>query len=469
MQNYTVPKQISKTIFRAYDIRGIVGQTITNDIMYVIGLAVGSEALARGQTQIIMARDERYSSHELGEALQAGLLDSGCNVIDIGYVPTPVLYYATKTSLGKFGQIPSGVMLTASHNPKEYNGLKMVIANQTLSQQEIEELYQRILKRKFNYGQGQLFHHQVQEAYISEIKSIITLDKPLKIVIDCGNSVVGHIAPQLFRTLGCEVVELYCDVDGYFPNHEPDPSQAANLHDLIHAVRAEHADLGLAFDGDGDRLGVVTETGEIICPDRQLMLFAKHVLLANPGATIIFDVKCTRYLAEVIKQFGGVPLMYKTGHSFIKAKMQQEKAALAGEMSGHIFFAHRWYGFDDGLYTGARLLEIVAQGKATVGELFNQLPKGISTEEVKIPIADEDKQMFMKRFIQQANFANAELNILDGLRAEFADGWGLIRVSNTSPYLVGRFEGDNFDAISRIQGYFREQLLGVDKNLQIDF
>lgn len=461
---FTLANTISPDIFRAYDVRGIVGHGITPEAVYTLGIAIGSEGKAQGEDTFVIARDGRLSGPELVLALEAGLRKSGCDVINIGIVPTPVLYFATHTL-----PVRSGVMLTGSHNPADYNGLKIVIGGQSLSGEAIQGLYQRIQAKNFTDGQGASSTQDVIASYIARIKQDIKLQRPLRVVIDCGNGVSGVIAPQLFRALGCEVIELFCEIDGRFPNHHPDPAEPENLQSLIHAVNQHQADVGLAFDGDGDRLGVVTNKGEIIWPDRQLMLFAIDVLVRNPGATIIYDVKSSSHLEKVIKDHSGEPVMWKTGHSFIKTKLQQTQGLLAGEMSGHIFFKERWYGFDDALYAGARLLEILSARSQTSSEVFAAIPNSVNTPELKLPIAEKDKFSFMETFKANANFDGAKLTTIDGLRVDFKDGWGLIRPSNTTPCLVLRFEADNQASLERIQKLFRQQLLDVDKNLILSF
>lgn len=461
---YKISANVSPHIFRAYDIRGVVGETLTSDVVYTLGLAIGSEAQARGEKQIITARDGRLSGPVLQAVLNQGLQDSGCDVIDIGAVPTPVLYFATHVL-----DTSSGVMLTGSHNPPDYNGLKIVLAGETLSDQAINNLYQRIKTGNLLTGRGALSAINITENYLNRITHDIKVQRPLKVIVDCGNGIAGALAPTLFRALGCEVSELFCEVDGHFPNHHPDPGDPENLQDLITAVQKQQADIGLAFDGDGDRLGVVTNKGEIIWPDRQLMLYAMDVLARNPGAMIIYDVKSTRHLATVIKQHKGEPLMYKTGHSLVKAKLKESGALLAGEMSGHVFFKERWYGFDDGLYTAARLLEILSQQKQTASDLFATLPNSINTPELKLPIPEEKKFGFMESFAKQAKFTGATVTTIDGLRADFSEGWGLIRPSNTSPYLILRFEADTQKNLANIQTLFRDQLLAMDKNLALPF
>jgi phosphomannomutase / phosphoglucomutase len=458
--------EISAEIFRAYDIRGVVGETITAELMTKIGLAIGSEAGARGQQKIVVGRDGRNSSPELADALSQGLRDSGRYVIDVGMVPTPVLYFAAHLL-----ETNSGVMLTGSHNGPDYNGVKIVIDGETLAEDGIQSLYTRIKEAKYDSGQGTLETKDVVADYIRRISEDIpvALGGALKIVVDCGNGVAGAVAPQLIRALGHDVIELYCDVDGNFPNHHPDPSQPENLQVLISKIKEEQADLGLAFDGDGDRLGVVDDQGNIIWPDRQLMLLAKDVLSRNQGATIIYDVKCSRHLKTIIESSGGVPLMWKTGHSLIKAKMKEVDAPLAGEMSGHIFFKERWYGFDDAIYTAARLLEVLMAAKVKPSETFAELPEDVSTPELRIDMPEAEHQSFMAELQNKLSFEGAEVINIDGYRVEFADGWGLIRPSNTTPCLVLRFEADNQTALERIQGEFRNVLLSINSDLQLPF
>ena len=462
MVNYEIVDVIPKEIFRAYDIRGIVDETLTVDGVYTIGLAIGSEALTRGEDSIAIGRDGRLSGPELLPALEAGILASGCNVVNIDEVTTPILYYAAAIRGSQ-----SGVMLSGSHNPPNYNGIKIVIGGETLYGPEIEKLYQRIITKDFKSGAGKADKTEVIDDYINRIQSDVKLDQPLKVVIDCGNGVGGLVAPKLMRKLGCEVTELYCEIDGNFPNHQPDPSVPKNLEDLIAAVKTQKADVGLAFDGDADRVGVVTEKGEIIASDRLLMFFAIDLLSRHPGTTIIFDVKSTRHLAEQITKHGGIPLMYKTGHSFIKSKMKETGALLAGEVSGHMFIKERWFGFDDGVYVAARFLELLAKSKKKCSEIFAALPDSINTPELKISISEDRKFKFMDKLIQSAKFPGGKINKIDGIRVDYEDGFGLVRPSNTSPYLVMRFEGDTEEVLERIQKIFKEQLLLVDPNLQL--
>ncbi len=458
--------QISEKIFRAYDIRGVVGKELTADTVKAIGKAIGSEATVAGQQGVVVGRDGRTHSPELAEALIAGLTASGQDVIDIGMVPTPVTYFATHTLEAK-----SGVMLTGSHNGPEYNGLKIVIGGETLSGDAVQNLLRRVRENDFSAGQGQVQTVEIIADYLRRISEDIpvALGNSFKIVVDAGNGVAGAVAPQLYRAMGHDVIEMYCDVDGNFPNHHPDPSQPENLTELIQKVKDEQADIGFAFDGDGDRLGVVDGDGNIIWPDRQLMLLAKDVLSRNQGAAIIYDVKCSRYLKAMIESSGGKALMWKTGHSLIKAKMKEVDAPLAGEMSGHIFFKERWYGFDDALYTGARLLEVLLAEKSIPTDVFATIPEGVSTPELRIKLDESEHGSVMSALLQAANFEDAEIHDVDGLRADFPDGWGLVRPSNTSPYLVARFEAENQAGLEKIQGRFRESLLAVKADLDIPF
>lgn len=457
-------RNISAEIFRAYDIRGIVDETLTDEAVYAIAKAIGSEALAQHQQTVIMARDGRLSGPVLGEALKKGLLDSGCDVIDIGNVPTPLLYFATNIL-----PTQSGVMLTGSHNPANYNGLKIVIGGETLSETKIQKLYQRIITEDFSHGQGKYKKVNIVETYISRILGDVHLPRGLKVVVDAGNGIAGEIAPKLYKQLGCEVVELFCEVDGRFPNHHPDPSEPHNLEDLIRVVKETQSDIGLAFDGDGDRLGVVTNAGEIIWPDRQLMLYAQDILSRNPGEKIIFDVKCTQHLAKIIKKAGGKPLMFKTGHSLIKNKMREEKAPLAGEMSGHIFFKERWYGFDDGLYTGARLLEIVSKHSCSVSEIFKTLPNSINTPELKLAVNNDQRKKLLEGLLNSAVVKDANLITIDGVRVEYEKSWGLMRGSNTTSHLILRFEAIDQENLIHIQEKFRSELLRLDNTLDLPF
>ncbi len=459
--------EMPASIFRAYDIRGVVGKTLSPAIVRAIGEAIGSEALERGQQTLVVGYDGRASSPELAAALTEGLVASGRDVISVGQVPTPVLYFATH-----FFKTASGVMITGSHNPPDYNGLKVMLGGDTLFGEAIQALRARIERGDLARGQGSQQDMEIVDEYIRRISEEIpvALGNSFKVVIDCGNGVAGAVAPKLYRALGHDVVELYCEVDGRFPNHHPDPAVPENLADLIAAVREHGADLGLAFDGDGDRLGVVDPDGRIIWPDRQMMLYARDVLSRNPGAEIIFDVKCTSRLPKVIRKLGGRPVMCKTGHSFIKGRLKESGAPLAGEMSGHIFFKDRWYGFDDALYTGARLLEILTALKLKPAEVFARLPDGVSTPELRLDFrAEGAHQRFMERLLAGDHFSDGERTTIDGLRVDYPDGWGLVRASNTTPSLVLRFEADDAEGLERIKARFRETLLAVDPDLELPF
>jgi phosphomannomutase / phosphoglucomutase len=455
---------VDASIFRAYDIRGVVGKTLNEATAELLGRALGSEVVERGMNEMVVGRDGRLSGPSLSAALIRGLQASGCNVIDLGLVPTPVLYFATHQL--KTG---CGVIVTGSHNPPDYNGFKMMIGGTTLAEQSIKDLYARIQGQRFAEGRGQLQTMDVSEDYIDIISGDIQLESPLRVVVDAGNGVPGAIAPKLLQAIGCEVESLYCEVDGNFPNHHPDPSDPKNLKDLIVAVKQMNADIGVAFDGDGDRLGVVTRAGKIIYPDRLLILFARDVLTRVPGASIIYDVKCTSALAHAIRAAGGVPVMYKTGHSLIKGKMKELDAALAGEMSGHFFFKERWFGFDDGLYAACRLLEILSSSGVDADDLFDELPDAVSTPELKVEMREGEHYAFMQRFQASAQFAGARLTTIDGIRADFDEGWGLVRCSNTTPCLVLRFEAQNDAALKSVQQKFRAQLLAVDPSLKLPF
>lgn len=455
---------IPHEIFKAYDIRGIVGKTITAENVEKIGHAVGSEARTRNLTAIAIGRDGRLSGTELSQALARGIRKSGIDVVDVGMVATPMLYFAAH-ELCQY----SGVMVTGSHNPPEYNGFKIVLGGQTLAADTIQALRLRIENNDLTHGAGNYSEHAIADAYRTRITGDVKLARPIKIVVDCGNGVAGAYAPALYRELGCQVNELFCDVDGNFPNHHPDPSVPENLNDVIQALKTSDAEIGLAFDGDGDRLGIVTKDGHIINADRQLMLFAADVLSRNPGAKIIFDVKCTRNLAPWIRQHGGTPVMWKTGHSFIKSKLIEEKALLAGEMSGHLFFKERWYGFDDGLYAGARLLELLSRVQ-DISATLNNLPDSLNTPELQVRTAEGENHALIVKLQKNAVFDNPQQVITtDGLRVEYPDGFGLARASNTTPVVVLRFEADNHAALKRIQEDFRRNILQAKPDAQLPF
>ncbi|MCB1560726.1 MAG: phosphomannomutase/phosphoglucomutase [Xanthomonadales bacterium] len=459
------PVDIDRAIFRAYDIRGVVGTSLDGGIARLIGQSVGTLMQRKGLREIVVGRDGRESGPNLAAELIVGLRKAGCDVIDIGQAPTPVVYFATHHL-----NTGSGIAVTGSHNPADYNGFKIVVGGETLSGDAIQDIYARIAEDDLESGgNGGLQHINVGADYIDRIAGDVQIERSLKVVADAGNGIAGIVAPQVLESIGCEVVPLYCEVDGEFPNHHPDPSDPENLRDLITFVQKLDADLGIAFDGDGDRLGVVTREGEIIYPDRLLMLFAQDVLMRNPGASVIYDVKCTGHLAGHILRHGGSPIMWKTGHSLIKAKMRETDAELAGEMSGHFFFKERWFGFDDGIYSAARLLEILAMDPREPSEVFAELPKGVSTPELKIAMKEGEHYAFIQRFQREAKFEGAKLSNIDGIRADWPDGWGLVRASNTTPSLVLRFDADNGEALSRIQDAFRAQLLALDAVLDLPF
>jgi phosphomannomutase/phosphoglucomutase len=451
-------------IFKAYDIRGIVGRSLTPDIVQSIGRALGSAAREKGQACFVIGRDGRLSGEELSAALATGICSTGMSVIDLGQVATPMVYFA----IHHFGT-GCGVMVTGSHNPPEYNGLKMVVAGDTLASDAIQQLRQKIEGGNYLHGEGARRPGSIAEEYFSRIQKDIRLARPMRIAVDCGNGVPGAFAPELYRRLGCTVEELFCEVDGNFPNHHPDPSQPENLRDLIAHLQRSDAEIGLAFDGDGDRLGVVTRDGTIVYPDRQLMLFAQDVLSRSPGAEIIFDVKCTRNLYKWIRRHGGSPQMWKTGHSLIKARMKETGAALAGEMSGHIFFKERWYGFDDGLYAGARLLEFLSR-HPDIAKVFASLPDSINTPELQIKLGEGENHKLIELIQQQAVFPTAEsINRIDGVRVEYRNGFGLVRASNTTPVLVLRFEGDDQAGLEHIQAEFRQMFRQFAPHAELPF
>jgi len=452
------------SIFRAYDIRGVVGDTLTEAGVQQIGQAIGSEAAARGDQTVVVGRDGRLSGPTISAALIRGIRAAGVDVIDVGMVPTPVLYFAAILLEGT----NSGVMVTGSHNPPDYNGLKIVLAGETLYGQSITDLHRRIVENDLAVGEGGLREQDVNQAYLTRILDDVKLSRPLKVVVDCGNGVAGYIAPGLIEQLGCDVIPMYCEVDGNFPNHHPDPGKPANLVDMIAKVKETGADLGLAFDGDGDRVGVVTQTGQMIYPDKLMMLFAEDVCQRNPGAKIIFDVKCTGNLATVIEQAGGEAEMWQTGHSLIKARMKATGAALAGEMSGHIFFKERWFGFDDGLYSAVRLLEILAASGQDADSLFAQYPEDISTPELNIQVTDENKFELVRRLAEEGQFGDGNINQIDGIRVDYTDGWGLCRASNTTPVLVLRFEGKTEQALDRIRSTFVDELEKIQPGLELE-
>ena len=453
-------------IFRAYDIRGKAHTEISKTIAHQIGLAVGSEARARGEQTIVVGRDARLSSPELQKALVAGLQEAGCDVVDVGQVPSPVLYYAAK-NIGT----GSGVMVTASHNPAPDNGFKIMLAHHTLVDTEVAALRQRILDKDFTKGKGSYVVRDINDDYLQAIHDDVILARGFNVVVDAGNGVAGPMAVKMLQDLGCTVSELYCTPDGNFPNHDPDPSKLENLDDLLSDVAISGADVGLAFDGDGDRVVVVTNNTKVIPSDKLLMLFAKELLATQPGADVLFDVKCSRDLISVITSNGGRPIMTKTGHSFLKQGLEETGALLAGEMSGHFFFKDRWGGFDDGLYAAARFLEILANNYgATSDELFAQFPERCSTPEIQIYVDDQAKVSLMQTLISQnKDLAGANINTTDGLRIEFGFGWGVVRASNTGSYLVARFEANDEEGLQKVKNTFKELLQKADPMMLVSF
>jgi len=451
-------------IFKAYDIRGIVGQSLTPGIVEQIGRAIGTEALAAGDEAVVVGRDGRLSGPAIASALMDGICATGCHAVDIGMVPTPLTYFATHAL-----KIGSAVSVTGSHNPPDYNGLKVMIGTHTLAADRIQDLRQRIEDQDFAVGVGERRAQDVVREYVNRVVGDIRMKRPLRVVTDCGNGVAGMAAPQLMRDIGCDVIELFSEVDGTFPNHHPDPSVADNLAPLIEAVHHEKADLGLAFDGDGDRLGVVTDTGQVIWPDRQMILFARDILSRNPGARIIYDVKCTRLLPEAIEQAGGEALMWKTGHSFIKAKLRETRGAFGGEMSGHLFFKERWYGFDDALYAAARLCEVLSDDSRLPSAVFAEIPDTVNTPELRIEMQEEEHHALIRELVAQGDFSGGELCNIDGVRVDFEDGFGLARASNTTPTVILRFEADTEPALRRIQNLYREQILALRPKLALPF
>ena len=462
----SAPLAVDPGIFRAYDIRGVVGKTLDAGVAEMIGRAIGSLMAEQGAHDIVIGRDGRLSGPDLVAGLTEGLRKAGRNVIDIGMVPTPVVYFATYHL-----HTGCGVAVTGSHNPPDYNGFKIMVGGTTLSGEAITDLYERISQDRLHMAEsrGTVSQRDVSEDYIARIASDVQVDRPIKVVVDAGNGVAGELGPRVLEAIGAQVVPLFCEIDGTFPNHHPDPSEPKNLADLIAKVRSENAELGIAFDGDGDRLGVVTADGRNIFPDRLLMLFAADVLERNPGAVIVYDVKCTGRLQHHILRHGGSPLMWRTGHSLIKSKMREVEAELAGEMSGHFFFAERWYGFDDGLYAAARLLEVLTQQGETPAQVLNALPDGVSTPEIKVPAPNDDPHGFVERFRTASTFEGARSSTIDGLRVDWPDGWGLVRASNTTPVLVMRFDADSQEALERIQGEFKRQLLALEPELKLPF
>jgi phosphomannomutase len=458
------PVELVESIFRAYDIRGIVGETLDAEVAYQVGQVVGTLTLEQDAEPAVVGRDGRDSGVDLIEGLINGIASTGCDVVDIGAVPTGVLYFAAY-ELGS----ATGVMVTGSHNPPDYNGIKMVIGGITQSGDQITDIYKRIKSGNVRVGKGKVSQQEMLGRYRERISGDIQLKRPLKVVADCGNGIGGVCAAGVLRDIGAEVITLFDEVDGSFPNHHPDPSDPKNLVDLIDAVRLMDADIGVAFDGDADRLGVVTSVGEIIYSDRLMMLFAEDVLGRVPGSTIIYDVKCTGHLHHVIEEAGGKAMMYKTGHSLIKNKMKEVNSPFAGEMSGHFFFKERWYGFDCGIYSACRLLEILAADERDPQEVLSALPKSFSTPELKLEMKEGENHAFILEMQDKARFSDARITTIDGVRADFADGWGLVRASNTTPILVLRFEGDTEESLQRIKETFRLQMLAINSDLRMPF
>ncbi len=456
--------KLPQEIFKAYDIRGIVDKSLTETVTEQIGQAIGTEATLAGDRSVVIGRDGRLSGPSLATALSEGIRSTGCDVVDIGMVPTPVTYFATHHL-----ETGSAVSITGSHNPPEYNGLKVMIAGETLAGDRIQMLRKRIEEQDLLSGNGSHHQESVTEAYVARITGDITLQRPLKVVLDCGNGVGGSIAPRVLKEIGCDVTELFSDVDGTFPNHHPDPSQLENLNDLIETVITTKADFGMALDGDGDRLGVVSATGDIIFADRQLLLFARDVLSRHPGAEIIYDVKCSKVLPDAIRESGGLPTMWKTGHSFIKAKLKESGAILAGEMSGHIFFKERWYGFDDGIYAAARLCELLSAQDDPPTAVFKSIPELVSTPELRLEMEEGEHHALVEQFVRNARFPTGEICTIDGIRVDFKTGFGLARASNTTSTVILRFEADRQQQLTEIQEQFRTQLLALRPELNLPF
>ena len=459
--NETAPHTTIDTgIFRAYDIRGITTENLTEKVVYWIGRSFATEALAQQQSTAVIGRDGRLSSQGLEASLTRGLCDGGLDVISVGLVPTPLLYFATYEL-----QTGTGIMITGSHNPPEYNGLKMMIGGVTLAEGRIQALLRNLQNNTLSQGTGSASEQDIIAAYTQKLLPACKLDRQLNVVVDCGNGVAGVIAPDIIKALGCQVTPLYCEVDGNFPNHHSDPAEPENLEDVINRVREVSADVGLAFDGDGDRLGVVTPKGEIIWPDKLMMLFAEDICARHPAETVIFDVKCSRYLPKVIREAGGEPLMWKTGHSHIKAKVKETQSPLAGEFSGHLCIVENWYEFDDAIFSAGRLLQLLSQTAACADECFAKYPVTVATPEIKIQTSEEHKFVVMQKLAEVGDFGSGEMTQIDGIRVDFDNGWGLIRPSNTSPVLSLRFEADSEKDLQQIQNLFQTQLRKVDSSL----
>ncbi len=452
---------LPRHVFRAYDIRGLADEELTDDLVRQIGLALGTIAGEQNQQSLLVASDARLSSSRIKHALVKALVESGRDVVDLGQIPTPLLYFATQKL-----DHHSGVMITGSHNPANYNGMKIVLNQQTIGAGGIQEIFERIQSGNFSKGSGRIVRDDIVAKYLDEVLGDIAIAMPLRIVIDAGNGITGPIAPALFEELGCEVIPLYCEPDGAFPNHDPDTSNESNLRDLAAAVRKHQADLGVAFDGDGDRIAVVTNSGEIVRTDQLMMLFADDVVSRNPGTDVVFDVKCSRQLSQLISSKGGRPVLWKTGHAYMKQKIAETGALLGGEFSGHIFFGERWYGFDDGMYAACRLAEIVAIQGLSLDECLSEYPRLVSTPELLIPVKERYKFPLMKKIIDSADFSPGKANTLDGVRVDYNEGWGLLRASNTGAYLTARFEAETNEALERIKDAFRKAIAQADPDFE---
>ncbi|WP_202862841.1 phosphomannomutase/phosphoglucomutase [Microbulbifer sp. A4B17] len=461
--NLSLAAEYPQHVFRAYDIRGIAGQEIDEPFAYQLGRALGTLAQHAGEHLLLVGRDGRNSSEALGQCLIEGILDSGCNSIDLGLIPSPLLYYAC----AKGKNTSSGVIVTASHNPAEYNGFKIVLKGRALAEDKLQGLYQLMKKGPFKSGEGANREQEITDKYIDEVFNNVALAGQPHLVVDAGNGATSNLAPRLFEQLGCAVTPIYCEVDGNFPNHAPDPSRPENLKALIDKVLATGADLGVALDGDGDRITLVSGSGRIAWADQLVMLLARDILARNPGENIVFDVKSSRSLPQLISQYGGRPIMWKTGHSPMKAKMLETKAILGGELSGHIFIKDRWFGFDDGIYAAARVLEIMALREQSLDELLDTLPKMHSTPEILLPVDEEEKFSLIDQLRDKGDFGNADINTIDGMRIEFPDGWGLIRASNTTSALTLRFEAENEQALERIRTEVMGQLRKVAPSIAV--
>ena len=451
-------------MFRAYDVRGIVTDGLDEQLAYALGKALASEALAQGQTRIVTGGDGRLSTPALKAALNQGIVSTGADVLDIGIVPTPLVYYGTCVT-----NTQTGIMVTGSHNPKDYNGFKMVIDGNTLAGDEIQALLTRIQNEDWRHGQGEIKHSELTDGYIAEVSKQLRLKTPMKIVIDCGNGVTGMMAERFFEAMGAEVTSLYTEVDGNFPNHHPDPSKPANVADLQAKVAELNADIGFAFDGDGDRVGVITAAGDNVFADKLMMVLARDVAARNPGASILYDVKCSRHLAGIIRDAGANPIMCQTGHSLVKKKMRETGALLAGEMSGHVFYKEQWYGFDDALYTAARIMDLLARSDADLDTLLAALPADVGTPEINLTVTDQSKFDIVQRLSDQGWFEGGDLSTIDGVRVDYDDGFGLVRASNTTPVLVLRFEAADSAGLDRIVHQFKTQLALVEPTLSLDF